>query len=266
MLAEGFDWVKKLAVNQTRLQQIHADKNGEEIAFIEGGTFLESRHFPSQPKNPNHTFSNYSGFVDYLTGALCSGSVDSPNALFVGADSVVAEFDYRDKHEQRVTLPLLASEEFSALMKLSRGVPQSELWRLLVTSLDGCIESTLLTSIAHVQIRKSSESEVEIDTSGMVSGSAGSRIGLTYPKAGQQGDGKTDMPTEYTFTGRIWECWDRNFSIDARLTIERDEDGLIFKLHPRRLAQQLRDARAVLKADLDDRLADKFYCVYEGEI
>jgi hypothetical protein len=150
------------------------------------------------------------------------------------------------------------------------GVDQRTLWRLLVTDLADAMDNELFLSVGKIQVAAKRGSDVEIDVSGLSNESSESRIEVRFPQ-NAQGDMKSaQIQTDWSWKGRIWECFEREYEIQLRLELKVDE-GLAFHFHARRLQQVLRDARRELVTHVRDEVktvpefAVEHVSVYEGE-
>lgn len=214
--------------------------------------------YAKPPVERNHAFRTLDGLLKYLNSDHCKGD---KGIIFVGTNAVHVELEYRAHGKHQVRLPLAPSEEYAALMKL-KSVAQKELWRLLVTSLWGCLPPDLLAAVRSLKVSAKDEGEVEIDSSGLSQSKGTSGIIVTFP-AQNRADNFATIADEWTFNGRIWECFDPTFEIHTRLELTND-NGLRFTFHPRRLETRLMEARASLVANIALGIPSNF-TVHEGE-
>jgi hypothetical protein len=230
-----------------------------------------------------HSFRSLPGFLEYLNSVYCAtirvhpapnntdegaegamNTIEVPahGVLFVGVSRVVADLAYGQLPNQYAFLDLAFSEEYQALMRLFNGVSQRELWRLLITSLDGCIDRGLLLSIGQIAIAPAGNNTIRIDDVGVVDQSVREALDITWG-AGAKGDKTATIQTQWTWTGRIFECFALTASIRLRLEVQTSEKGIQFLFHPQRLETVLRDTRESLVADIRSSLP-KHISVYEG--
>lgn len=205
-----------------------------------------------------HTFTSLEGFLSYLDSDR-SGA--GPGVIFVGEASVKADLDYLSPVHQSVTLPLSFSEEYEALNGLMRGIGQKDLWRLLLTKLDGCIPVDLFMQISNIRVANESKADLQIERIGLGKVNAVSAIRVTYTTG--KGSETADVGTEWVYEGRIWESYSKKFQIPLTMEVSTD-GGLKFQFHPRKLETILRQARLELVGDVNAGVSARF-TVHEGK-
>lgn len=210
-----------------------------------------------------HQFKTLGGFMDYLNSGHCKSD---NGVVFVGSGVVLADLQYQvPGAEHTAALQLEFSEEYNALQKLFKGVGQRELWRLLITSLDGCLPPDLLLQVGSIKIEDSKNVNSKIQNSGL-SEKATSAVMKMSTVDGKGNPQQYEIGLDWLWNGRIWEALDHQFGIPIRL--ELDVEGPKFTFHPRRLETILRDARMLLISELTKGLSgtEGRFTVHEGQL
>jgi len=247
-----------------KVVDVFGDHENECKAVYDGNGAVELYDFPIKhpPVARDHRFTTLDGLKDYLSSDHCKDD----GVIFVSANHVDVDLQYKQHNEnaQFVSLRLEPSEEFRALEFLMKGdVGQKDLWRALITTLHGCLDQSLLMTIQQIDFKAAEQDTVKIDVSGITSNAGGRHVEVTYPATGGEGSQTTTLEVDWKWTGRIWECFDREFEIDLRLELDTS-DGLSFTFHPRRLESVMRTARLALVDHIADGLPKQF-TVHEGE-
>lgn len=247
------------------LQYLHASHNEPRVILDEptrliialGSQLLKiEKQLPSR----NHQFSTLAGFLEYMNSWHAA---DDKGVVFVNGSNVVADLQYQKPGSHRAILRLEHSEEFNALNALFKGVSQKELWRLLMTKLHGCLSDTLLFEISSLKISGGDTVTSQIQKSGLANGESKRvmKIQNVDPKVGV---GDFELSLEWTWTGRIWECYDTEYEIELHL--ELAFDGPKFTFHPRRLDKVLNQAKQDLVGTLQGNLSANQFTVHEGTL
>lgn len=228
--------------------------------------------FPVEIYDRDHELFSLDGLIAYLTELR---STLQP-VVFVGKDAIVAPLQYPTTDPSSVRVALALSEEYAALQKLTSGVTQKQLWRLLTTDLHGCIgqpptdaapfapDLSLALDVAGLQADSRNVSEIQIDRTGVTNRAGSSRLTLNIIDS-VNGSRPWNVQTEWAWRGRIWDCFNAEVLIHLTLEIIETERGLLFQFHPRRLQSVLRCARTELVGHLRVELKD-VCLVYDGEI
>lgn len=222
----------------------------------------EEHTFKKPPVERKHSFTSLEGFLDYLNSAHCK---DDAGPIFVGETDIQVDLAYGKHSIQSADVSLDLSEEYSALRRLFAGLGQKDLWRELISHLDGCIDKSLLLAIGQIKLRSNNESEVRIDTTGISDKFQKDMLQIAYPDASKQGEHIATIQTDWLWMGRIWECFDREFDIRLRLEVAVTDKGLRFIFHPRRLEKILREARLALVEEIRNKIPEQF-TVHEGRL
>lgn len=215
----------------------------------------------------SHNFVTLEGFADYLNSTHAK---DDNGIIFVGPDRVFADLIYGLGDDERksvethtLNLALGESEEFKALRRFFSPINQRDLWKLLITKLDGCIDPKLLLAIGSIRVAAAQEAKAEIDFSGLSSGAKSASVKVNFTtKEGSQASGP--IRVDWTFTGRIWESFANPYVIPLRLELEETDKGIVFTFHPRSLESVLRQARADLVAEISSKVPADRFTVHEG--
>lgn len=231
------------------------------------------------PAGRNHSFHSLDGFLDYLNSADCATiripgnfhsvteviplvETDAHGVVFVGAGRVTANLAYGQLVGHRAHLELTFSEEYMALLRLFTGVSQRDLWRLLITSLNGCIDRGLLLAIGQISITPTGINTVRIDDIGSTNQTVRDSLEITWG-GGTKGDKTATIETNWIWTGHLFECFPDVVSIDLRLEVTSSEKGIQFVFHPRQLDTVLQRTRKALVDEIRAR-NPKHISVYEG--
>lgn len=214
------------------------------------GELLE---IPKPNAAQRHQFTTLEGFCEYLNS---NRSGDGPCQVFAGSDAVVAELDYMAQLRRTATLGLAFSEEYVALRKLMQGIAQKELWRALLTTLDGRIDSGLLMQVSDLNIKVESQSSLQIQLGGGQDRKSTDTVRITAPSEDGKGTQTKALQTQWTWVGRIWEAFGIETCIPLTMEVVAGDKAIGFVFHPRNLTTILRDVRAELVSTLRERLAE----------
>lgn len=255
--------------------QVHVVDEDDDRRLVIVNTRHEAKveSFPRMPNGFAHRFYSLEGFLDFLDGEDCEGA---KGIVFVGPDVVHADLYYGSKVGRSATLEMKLAEEFVALKRILFRLPvegerngwntSKDLWRLLISDLDGCFDPALELSVANLELSADSVSSVSIGDLGEVDESQSSKITLVSSGAGADGGSvKKTINKEWTWTGRIMESFDTKFEIGLRLEV--DTKGCLFTFHPRGLEAVLRGYRSALVEHIDKSVMEKGrFTVYEAAV
>ncbi|MEN6536478.1 MAG: hypothetical protein ABFD89_22675 [Bryobacteraceae bacterium] len=251
MLKEFFDRLREVGA-EPRL--VHTD-DLKTVFSING----DLKEISIVPPLRGHKFTSLEGLIDYLNS---DRSGIGTGVVFVGETQILAELAYMERRRETAGTALRESEEFRGLMELTKGVAQKRLWELLVTVLFDSMNKGLLLQIQNLGVKIEKDGEISIQRSGLTDAKVSAKMTITCAKAGKA-DERGEVNLDWTWKGRIWECWDREFEIPLTLELNVDE-GLRFIFHPNRLETRLREARLALAAHLQGKLNSERFRVYEG--
>ncbi|GMW02620.1 MAG: hypothetical protein AMXMBFR84_37560 [Candidatus Hydrogenedentota bacterium] len=265
------DTRKHAVVNKNvEVIDLHKVASGVERIIRVPGEPSKREFFANDCRGRNHTFTTLEGFCDFLNGPHCVDNHDGEGVgvVFVQREDAKlahADLDYlgNGKPESAV-LSLQRSTEYKALEKLATGIGQASLWRLLFTDLEGCIEpDNLITYILDMDVKLEDGKQVKISPLGPSAVRSSSAVSIKYPNS-EGGMETREMPVEWKWSGRIWEGFDYSCEVDLRMELSASREGdVIFKFHPKRLAEHNNNARLALVAALRQRVTGPFN-VYEG--
>lgn len=257
---KALQYLVETGEKQCPIHPIYKDRSKSVVLVQKPDGTHEVIHFELPAEERKHTITTLEGYLGYLNSKCATPS----GVVFVSREMVVADLAYLEHTSQSVTMPLSPSEEYKALMHLcGSDWRQKALWRLLATDLHGCIDRALMLSIGRIKVSQKDEVDIEIDNVGVQGGSAEQRIGVSYRDPKGEGGLRAELPEEFTWTGRIWECYEETFSVVLRLELEVVEKQLVFKFHPRRLESVLQAARLSLVQRISAGVPEG-YCVFEG--
>jgi hypothetical protein len=248
--------IDRLQATASDFKIVHDDPSKVFVAL--NGKIAEVAKFT--PKR-DHVFQTLDGLIAYLASAHCA---KDDGILFVGDDLIHADLQYQQRGTHRAKLPLVKSEEYKALERLMAGVPQKELWRLLLSKLDGCLPLELMLQASNIQIKGEYVSDTKIERTGLGNSNTAQVTRITYTAPDGKGTKTSDIGTNWAFMGRIWEAYDEQFEIPLTLEIKtEDVKEPLFIFHPRRLDKVLREAKLALVGELNERIVGAF-TVHEG--
>lgn len=241
-----------------------------QLVYSDGNWHIETFAKPG-PKR-HHVFRTLESFMNYTNAQIPVPSVVEEDVsydgyvIFVDDGKVEALFDYRGHREEkeRISLPLVRADEYGALLDIKddeNPITQRDLWKLLISNLDGCLDPALMVAISQINLQAERIKNCQIDTTGISQSSDRNQVRLVF--SGAKGDVSTSIPTDWTWKGRIWECFDRTYEIGLRMEVRQNGDTLGFVFHPRRLASVYQKAKMDLVRDIKSRLIHTIG-VYEG--
>lgn len=252
-----------LTTQMAAANSVHARKLGdygdEELwAQFTGDGFQLVRE-AAAPLVHQHKFRTVMGLTDYIAAHPVD---DAPGILFVGDDKVYADCAYGSREGAQCVLRLEPSEEYQALEKLMEGVGQKELWRALISDLDGCFDTTLLLQVSNLEFADDSKATVKIDAAGL--GDATARACFRVTTTGEGGPSSATLTLDWTWRGRIWRCFEDQADIALRLELMKKKDGgLVFIFHPKRLSEVVDNHRQRLVERIKAAAPERF-TVHEG--
>lgn len=263
MIKEALEYLNDMFVDAATPKMIHEDSHYRHMLFKDGAGETVVKAFDKKVPERLHRFLTLEGFLSYLNSEHTEGT-KSP--IFVGEKSVCVPLRYRDVVQEIVTLNLVDSEEWVALMELQHGVLQKTLWRSLVTKLAGCVDPTLLMTIGALALTRKQGEGAIIDPFGITSTNAASETVVTFPATGGAGEQKRSIANEWTFRVRRWECFPSLYAVTTTLEMSTDGGDIRFTFHPRRLKQVEQVGRADLVAEITKTADVTRYTVHEGEL
>lgn len=238
------------------------DDNERLIYFTDGDTKTIAKNTDGYPGG--HAFGTLAGLLDYLQSDI-AGNEAEPVAVFVNQNDIVAMIDYPTLPKKSVKISLDDSEEMAALRRLFNPISQKDLWRVLMTDLDGCIPPELAYAISNMDIKIDGDISVKIGPAGAGSKSASEKITVNLPTG--KGDKTVDLSRKWEFKGRMWRCFDREAAIELTLEVHTD-NGVGFQFHPKRLDKVVDENRAALVAEIRKALnaneVESRFLVFEG--
>lgn len=262
MLKELVDRLLSAGRDSMTPQKLHENHKHIQMLVPRGDGVAERVQYDKPRPVRNHTFATLTGFVDYLNGLYCDGA---KGVVFIGRDGAYADLDYGACDKQRAVLRTDASSEYQAFQTLTApcGVAQRDLFTLLNRELSGCVDAALMLEIRKIKLSAKAEQSVEIDVTGIESRGGSDVMTIQMGQPGQATT-PTQMRVDWSWHGRIWECYDEEFTTPLRLQLST-ADGLRFIFHAPGHARVVRDARQKMVEHLRDRLADaQRFEVYEG--
>jgi hypothetical protein len=262
MIEKALKFITDFLDKRDKAQTIHEDYATKTV-LVNGveKTFNKTRF------HRDHMFFSVAGLMDYLKSKANESTSDefNPGVVFVGVDSLQVDMQYGSNETHVAKMPLGYSEEYKALRQLMNdpGVAQKKLWKLLITALADSMDKSLLLSIQNIKVNQKSDSNVEINALGVSNASASRSLQITYP--GKNGASENaEIPVDWTFKGRIFEAFDKEYEIPLRLEVHTD-DGMTFQFHPRRLEKILTQCRLDLVDVLQAQVPSNF-TVHEGRL
>lgn len=277
MVSELLERGAKSAGAETRIAELPGDYGIERKLIEVADGQWEVREFETDKgfrATRNHYFGALDGLLGYLNSDHCK---KDKGVVFVSETAVEVDLAYKDKElamrnlKDRATLPLHHSDEYSALIEMSKaGETQHGLWRLLNRSLNGIIADMhrdadrFQVLVSQIQLKIGTDSTVEISPSGLSDGRAKNYIRIEF--TGMDGSpSHQEIELDWTWTGRIWDEYDVEYTIPFRLEILLHEGELIFMFHPHRLEEAVRTARMELVKTIADSLPEQF-TAHEGTL
>jgi hypothetical protein len=256
MIAEG---LKFLYDQFTKPQVIQVYEDEEEITklIVHHGQSSELLRIKKLPNARTHYITTLTDFVSFL-------NEENPGKIFISDSYIHADFAYgKNSKPQTASVLFHVSEEYAALESLFTGVHQKQLWTLLSTCLDGCIDPQLLLLVSSLNIKALANTDSKINYLGMGDVSTSCEIVL------ELGIEKIKIPIDWKWTGSIWQCFDNPIEISLRLEIaiesaDRSPTGCVkFIFHPKRLKTLLIEQREAVASKLKDALPD--WGIYLGK-
>lgn len=270
ILGDLFDAIQKSG--DSGFQTLFETTTGKDVLVQHSGGASEITSYANEVFERNHSFLSLEGLLSYLNSKHCE---KDNGVIFVNSSSVLAELRYgqsaNDQHQ--ATMRLVVTKEYRALERLSQGIDQMGLWRLLETDLYGCVDNSLASTIRTLALSSKDMSEVRISDSGITSKGGSSVIKLDYPSGKGEGSRTATLPLDWEFEIQMWDCFDKKKKIQTRIEVDLDH-GLHFIFHPRQVETSARQARlelveaikSGLAPDGDESLGEARFTVHEGEL
>ena len=219
---------------------------------------------PKDSFQRGHKFLDLKSFLEYLRAPEPEASEGNtfPGIVFVSDTEVSADMRYGFQGRHTVKLPLTTTEEHQAIKTLFKGVTQHELWRLLQTSLYGCVseELSLISSTVSFTCRQKSLSAISV--LGITNKSGESEIVVEFPGQADKPAQQFKIPVEWEFNLRLWTALETIYTVNTRLEIT-DTGGFVF--HPRRLQDVITKAVCDIVDEIK-KAAPPSFTVHAGSI
>lgn len=275
-LKAALEYLCNIGADVPRTVAVHQDdETVEKIVSFEG--FHERLAFDREPVEFSHSFLSLEAFLEFLNGPECA---KASGVVFVGERAVTADLYYLSHTPRTAHLKLDFSEEFLALIKIffapvptpaageARGdgnwTSSKDLWRLLVSDLDGCLPDSLTLAVKSLQICSTSVSDMKISDLGIGDGGGSTTIDVSYKDKSSGEPVSKEIDTDYVWHGRVFETFASPTKINLRMEMDVS-DGVRFTFHPRRMREVMRVVRANLVEHIGDGVKEaKRFVVYEG--
>jgi hypothetical protein len=258
---ELLDRMMQVGASSVPAVLVYEDETRKVMRVVKTNGDLELVDFMKEPPARDHGFSSLEGFLEYLNSPHCT---HDSGVVFVGND-IVADLNYRNVVPHRAGVELKLSAEYMALgMLLDNPLLQKDLWRMLVTQLNGCIAPSLLLAISQIRVKASDESSVKIALTGLSDRQAAASVSVLYPDPSGKCDQTANIPVDWDWTGRLWEPFDHETVIQLRLEVVV-ADGLRFRFHAANIERVQRSERQALVEKIRGALPSQFTC-YEGTL
>lgn len=210
-------------------------------------------------------FHTIDGFAAYLSGPHSPATTEHPGMVLFNVHhaEAIAWLTPHTPRRDRAFYHPRHTDEYRALGKLTHGVTQHELWRLLVTDLADSIPPEILLAISDLSVRSKSEEDAEINLLGIKSEKRVTGYSIVTHDA--KGQARTaEIPATTKWIGPIYEDTPgrRCYEIDLRLEVTTNPLRFIF--HAQSLAQAVRRADHDLERAIKDAIPSDRYTVHEG--
>lgn len=261
MLAEMLQRIEGLVKQGVDPKVLHSDEWRDRVFLPStSGTIDVQKQWET---HRDHVFYSVAELIDYLNSRHTEAD---QGVVFIGKRKVTAVLRYGKLPHQgeapKAVLPLAHTQEFEAVQSLSEGIPHKDVWRILATTLRGCVGEELLLAVAQVQVKKKSDQQYTV--SSFNSGVEGQKtIEVQFPNS-NGGTNQARFETDWVFTIPVYECLEADYSIQTRLEIDA-EGNLIFFFHLIRLHDVMRQVRLDLIEEIRGGLTNDRFTVHEGE-
>ena len=263
---EAIEYLYEQGKLDTRVLDVHEGAESVHKLIVNSDGKSELKEYPYPPISRDHVTYSIDDFVKYLK----SNHAKDGGVIMVNETDVVADLAYAKHATFLARLPLRFSTEFVALQELFEGVGHKELWSLLISHLDGCIDEALLASLSMIHVSASTVGNTEIESTGVQNASISAKVNILCQS--REGADKTpvSMKTDWKFTGRLWEYYDKTCDIDLRMEVDvagkENEKKLVFKFHPKKLERIKSEMRAALVERLrKDLTGHEKFIVIQGD-
>jgi len=262
MLKEALEYLTELSAgNGPAVIDVHEEKDQVHKLVVRGvGQPAELVTYPiTRPRDKKYFFEDLDAFTDFVNTQL-----PPPVVVMCGDEFLDAIGAFNQGREWYARLELRQTDEFKALQKAYQGVTQEEMWRLLITDLDGCVGPELLLAVSQLQVRQMAETNVQIDLVGLQD--VASRRALEVTCTDAKGKLVTAaVPQEVVWKGPVYTCLADAFTLKLRVVVQAREGKIQFSLHPRRPGEFRREVLHVIHDRVADALKDNEQIeVYEG--
>lgn len=259
LTAEAIDRLVRLGESKKTAEAFYLDETHAHYMINDGKTWTKEAFLRESP-DLSYEFYTLEGLIDYLNGS------DKAGKVFVGKTSICADLSFEKHRQDEARIELVYSCEFRALDTnlLAHWASQKDFWRLLIGELHGCFLPALLGMVGQVKVAESRKSDVTIDDTGITSGSEASSVLVSFP--GKKNDATEDarIAIDWTFHGRLWECFDTEYDIPMRLELQTGDTGLVFRFVAIGLDKVLRTGRDDMVKALSAGANPNKFSVYEG--
>lgn len=241
--------------------EVYSDSTRIIVGIPGTGGNLELVEYQKERPTRNHQFATLVGLIEYLNSKHC---VEDDGILFVSRRQIRAELKYRTTDRSLCNLTLEHTSEYNAFQRLVRpeGHTQRDLWRLLITDLDGCVSKALLLAISQIKIKATEEANITIDSTGLANSDSRGSATVLFNDPSGKGQHTANIPLDWDWTGQLWTCFEEQSEIGLRLELAND-NGLKFHFHPIRIERVVETTHQRMVENIREQLPPQF-TVYEG--
>jgi hypothetical protein len=253
--------------SKPQCQKVFEDHEIRQILVV-GPGMCEVREYNIYRNGRNHQFSSLDSFCKFLEDEKnpTNRKIGCGNpVVFIEENRIFADLDYASNRNDYAILPLIYSDEFSALQEFlyPKSVSQKDLWRLLHSKLSEAFNPILLVQVTQLSIDQNLGGEVTIDPTGLINrtGKETNSVQLSIPTKNGPDNVKT-FTVDWEFTGPIWECSPLASSIPIRFELDIESGAVLFTAHPKGLSKILQNQRRSLIDHIRETVGDIY--LYEA--
>ena len=203
---------------------------GTKLLIIRKGEEMEEKTFPMDRDVREVELASIPSLIAYL-GRPEKTKQDI--AVFVNREEARAIIGHDARRPDHARMDMCWSQEYDALQRVFRGVSQKDFHGLLRGPMAGCMDKPLLMQMGEMNVASNNQQSCSITPAGITTESESATLKVSFKNP--RGEDEAEIETDWTWTGRLFEAWDKEVEIPVVLDISTQHDNVMFTLVPERV-------------------------------